>query len=86
MRTLTILIAGFVLLTILLLLGRRAGNPSQASLVFIGLWLIVTVANGAFGVLKAGYSAKEEFPVLLALFLPPAGTAILVRRRSLGAG
>jgi hypothetical protein len=82
MRTLIILTSGFVLLAISLLLGRLAGGQARAAaLGFIGLWLVLTTANGAFGVWKAGYTVKEEFPILLVLFIPPGATAFLLWRR-----
>jgi hypothetical protein len=30
---------------------------------------------------KAGYTVKEEFPILLVLFIPPGATAFLLWRR-----
>ena len=35
-------------------------------------WLVVSLVNMWVGVTKAGYSVREEFPILLIVFLVPA--------------
>jgi hypothetical protein len=42
-------------------------------------WLAATVFNLWVGVSHAGYSVREELPILLLLFAVPAVVALLVR-------
>jgi hypothetical protein len=84
MRTSLFLLAGLLLLAALLLLGKLFAEnyPNAyvwATTAFVGLWLILTVANMWVGVYKVGYSASEELPVLLLLFLVPAAVAIVLK-------
>ena len=79
MRTLMIIIGGFVLLTICLV-GARAVGGSMPSLatgakVFIPLWLAVAGVNMWIGVNRAGYSVAEELPIFLLIFAVPAVVA-----------
>ncbi|MCX2895689.1 hypothetical protein ORG27_19055, partial [Stenotrophomonas lactitubi] len=43
-----------------------------ALLAFIGSWLLVSVANMWVGVSRAGYTVREELPILLLVFAVPA--------------
>ena len=43
-----------------------------------GLWFLVAAANMAVGVLKAGYGALEELPILLLIFSVPAAAALFI--------
>jgi len=81
MRTALFLLAGLLLLFAFMLLGRlfSANYPSAvgwATVAFLALWLGVTGANMWVGVVKAGYSTREELPILLLLFGVPALIAI----------
>ncbi|HET6335490.1 MAG TPA: hypothetical protein VFG30_19825 [Polyangiales bacterium] len=79
MRTALIILGGFVLLAIFALVGRAVkGTPgiAQGSLLFVPAWFVIAAGNMAMGVLKAGYSAAEEAPILLAIFVPPAALAL----------
>jgi hypothetical protein len=79
MRTLMIVIGGFVLLTICLVVARAIGGsmPSMAAgaKVFIPLWLAVAGVNMWIGVSRAGYSVAEELPIFLLIFSVPAAAA-----------
>jgi len=77
MRTGLFLIAGFLLLSAALLLGRlfSANYPSAYSgavVAFVALWFVIAVANMWIGVAKAGYSFAEELPIFLLIFVVPA--------------
>ncbi|QCL96589.1 hypothetical protein [Agrobacterium tumefaciens] len=67
---------GFVLLGLFLLFGRLWGgvNPdlAMAAKLFIPAWLVMSLANMWVGVTKAGYSVRDELPILLVVFLVPA--------------
>jgi hypothetical protein len=57
-------------------LGSTAG-AAKFALYFLPVWLLAAAANMVIGIKSAGYSAAEEFPVLLVVFAIPAGAAIL---------
>jgi hypothetical protein len=83
MRTVIIILGGFLLL--MLCLGvAKIGSGNQASYtlaikVFIGLWLAIAAINMWVGITKAGYGFMEELPIFLAIFLLPAGVAMLIQ-------
>ncbi len=90
MRTLTILILGFVLFLIFVAAAKviRPGERiavANAALLFIPVWLAATAYNFWIGVSEAGYTVAEEMPILLLLFgLPAAGALFSWRRFSRG--
>jgi len=45
---------------------------------FLVLWLIATLVYLWVGISKAGYSIKDEAPVVLLVFKAPAITSILI--------
>jgi hypothetical protein len=84
MRTLIIILGGFVLLAGCILAARRfgagAGAPvGSAIVIFIVIWFVVAAINMWIGVTRAGYSFREELPIFLLIFLLPAAVAVLVR-------
>ena len=84
MRTALLLLAGFLLLASVLIVGKlfSANYPAATgwgTAGFIALWLVVTAANMWVGVNKAGYSASEELPILLLLFGVPALVAVVLK-------
>ena len=84
MRTGLFLLAGFLLLASFLVLARLfssnyASATSVATAAFVVLWLALTGFNMWVGVTKAGYSASEEFPILLLLFGVPAIVAVVLK-------
>jgi hypothetical protein len=68
--------AGLVLLGLFFLFGRLWGGPvpdlAMAAKLFIPAWLIVSLVNMWVGVAKAGYSVRDELPILAVVFLVPA--------------
>ena len=85
MHTLRIIAAGLVLLGICLLIGRMmAGGPkgmSRGALLFIPVWLVLSVVNLWVGVSSAGYTVAQELPILLLVFGLPATIAAVLWRR-----
>ena len=84
MRTALFLVAGFLLLGAVLLLGKLfsthyPGATFVATCTYVALWLIIAGINMWVGVAKAGYSVTEELPILLLIFSVPAAVAILLR-------
>jgi hypothetical protein len=78
MHTVKVLAVGFVLLGILVLIGRPLGHRSRAALYFLPVWLTVAALNLWYGVAKAGYSIAEEFPIFLLIFAVPSAVALLI--------
>ncbi|MEN4917061.1 hypothetical protein ABE485_00210 [Achromobacter spanius] len=72
---------GVVLLGVFLLFGKLWGADAAALAVaakaFIPVWLVVSAVNMWVGVTHAGYSVREELPILLIVFLVPAVLAAL---------
>jgi hypothetical protein len=85
-HTLKVITAGFSLLGVFLLAGRfvLGGNSfamANAARFFIPVWLALAGVNMWFGVSKAGYSVREEAPVLLVVFAIPAAAAMFIAWR-----
>jgi hypothetical protein len=84
MRTVTILVSGLLVFAGLFLYSRLFVQhyphaATWATSGFVAIWLLATVFNLWVGVSRAGYSAREELPILLLLFAVPAAMAVLVR-------
>ena len=80
MRTIIIILGGFVLLGLALLAGRWTGATPSAGMVaaakiFLPVWLAAAAVNMWIGVASAGYSVREEFPIFLLIFAVPAAAA-----------
>lgn len=83
MRTLIIILAGFVLLAACIGAARLIGNNGTASTgmaikVFIAVWFAAAALNLWMGVARAGYSFGEELPIFLLIFLLPAAAALVI--------
>lgn len=61
--------------------GGEALDFALAAKLFIPVWLAVAIANMWVGVAKAGYSVREEFPILLIVFAVPAAIALFIAWR-----
>lgn len=72
---------GVILLGIFLLFGKLWGGDAAAlalaAKAFIPVWLVVAAVNMWVGVTHAGYSVREELPILAIVFLVPAALAAL---------
>ncbi len=89
MRTIIFIVCGFLLwgaclAAARLILGLGAASMATATVVFVAAWFIVAAVNMAVGILKAGYSFGEEFPIFLLIFAFPALAAIFVNWKWLG--
>ena len=84
MRTLIIIVAGFVLWGLCLGVAKLAAdlNASSATIAtaaFVVLWFIAAAVNMYVGVARAGYSFMEELPIFLVIFLVPAAVAVIAK-------
>lgn len=79
MHILLVLVGGVVQLGVFILFGWLWGNNAAAmalaAKVFMPVWLIVAAVNMWVGVTHAGYSVKDEFPILVLNFFVPAAVA-----------
>jgi hypothetical protein len=86
MHTVKVIAAGLALLAVFALVGhwlarsQGAGGGARAALYFIGVWLLLAIANLVLGVLSAGYSVREELPIFLLVFAVPTLVALVLRR------
>lgn len=80
MRTLVFVVGGLFLFLLLLFTTQRSDKTAVARtcLVFIGIWLLVTIGNLIYGVAAAGDSVAVQAPIALVIFLPPAAVASMV--------
>jgi len=83
-RTLIILVVGFVLLAAFIAgaklhSGGGAAAMRNAVVAFVVFWFIAAAANMAIGVLAAGYTVLEELPIFLLIFGLPAVVAGVLR-------
>ena len=76
MHMLMVIAGGGVLLGLFLLFGRLWGGTTPdlalAAKAFIPVWLVISLTNMWVGVAKAGYSVKDELPILVIVFAVPA--------------
>jgi hypothetical protein len=84
MRTLIIILIGFVLWAACLGVAKLFSSSNQSSMTtattaFIVIWFLVAAGNMWMGVARAGYSFQEELPIFLLIFLLPAAVALFVR-------
>ena len=76
---------GVVLLGLFLLFGKLWGGAQPdyglAAQLFVPVWLAVALVNMWVGVTKAGYSVRDELPILVLVFAVPALLALLIAWR-----
>ena len=81
MHVLLVIVGGIVLLGVFVLFGwlwgASAAGMALAAKAFVPAWLAVAAAHMWVGVSHAGYSVREEFPILLGVFAVPAVLAAL---------
>ena len=67
------------------ILLRHTFQPEElvamAAKLFMPVWLAIALVNMWVGVTKAGYSVREELPILAVVFAVPAALALLVAWR-----
>jgi hypothetical protein len=83
MRTMVIILGGFVLLAVCIVVARRLGGGAAAPIgsavaIFIAAWFVLAAINMWFGVARASYSFREELPIFLVIFLVPAAAAVFL--------
>jgi hypothetical protein len=79
MHVILVIVGGLVLLGLFLLFGwlwgASTGAMALAAKLFWPAWLLVAVVNLWVGVSHAGYTMREELPILLLVFAVPAAAA-----------
>ena len=79
MHMLLVIVGGAGLLALFVLFGWLWGASTAgmalAAKAFIPVWLLVATANLWVGVAHAGYSVREELPILIVVFAVPAAAA-----------
>lgn len=74
--------AGVLLLVVFVLFGwlwgASAAGMALAAKVFVPVWLLVAMTNMWVGVTHAGYTVRQEAPILLLVFAVPAVVAAVV--------
>jgi hypothetical protein len=79
MHVAMVVAGGILLLGVFLLFGKLwggdAAGSATAAKIFIPVWLAVAIVNLWVGVSKAGYTIREELPILLIVFALPAAAA-----------
>lgn len=76
MHMLLVIVGGVILLGLFLLFGKLWGgvNPdfALAAKLFVPVWLVLAFVNMWVGVTRAGYSVRDELPILVIVFVVPA--------------
>jgi hypothetical protein len=82
MHVLMVMATGLLLLGVFVLFGwlwgANAAGMVLAAKVFVPAWLVVAGVNMWVGVAHAGYSVRDELPILLLVFAVPAVVAGLI--------
>jgi hypothetical protein len=85
MHILVLTVVGLVVLAAFVLVARlisRDVHKVDGTRPFIWVWLIVSIANGAVGVLQAGISLLNEVAAFIPIFGVPAVVAWYLSRRT----
>ena len=73
--------AGVLLLVVFVMFGwlwgASAVGMALAAKVFVPVWLLVASTNLWVGVTHAGYTVRQELPILLIVFAVPAAIAAI---------
>ncbi|WP_018183117.1 hypothetical protein [Kaistia granuli] len=76
MHVVLVIGGGIVLLCLFLLFGKLWGGAAPdfalAVKLFIPIWALIAIINLWVGVTRAGYSMREELPILVLVFATPA--------------
>ncbi len=82
MHVLLTIVGGLLLLAVFALFGKQWGGDASGSIaaakLFLPAWLLMAIVNMWVGVTRAGYTVREELPILLLVFAVPAAAAWLV--------
>ena len=63
--------------------SASATSMTVATTAFIIMWFLAASANLWVGVMQAGYSCKEELPIVLLIFLLSVATTAVVKGKFL---
>ncbi len=82
MHTALIITFGLVLLALMLFIGQKLGASRHIlAYSFVGIWLVLSVINGAIGVITAGQPLVSELVVGSVVFgVPVVAMALFVSR------
>jgi hypothetical protein len=82
MHMLQVIGAGALLLAVFALFGRLWGHDAAGvatgAKLFVPVWFAIAIVNLWVGVTRAGYTVREELPILLVVFAVPALLALLL--------
>lgn len=80
MHVVLVIVGGILLLGVFLLFGwlwgATAAGVALAAKTFVPAWLAVALVNMWVGVSHAGYTVREEAPILVLVFAVPALLAV----------
>jgi hypothetical protein len=76
-HTIYVVKLGFLLLVVFLVAGHALGRGRHAALYFLPAWLAGAAINLWFGVTRAGYSVRDEAPIVLLVFAIPSTLALV---------
>jgi len=72
MHTALVITAGLILLALMLFIGQKLGVSRHIlAYSFVGIWLVVSVVNGAVGVVTAGQPLVSELVIGSGVFGAP---------------
>ena len=81
MHVVLVMLGGLSLLAIFSLFGWLWGASTAgvalAAKCFVPLWLVIAAVNMWVGVTHAGYTVRDELPILLIVFAVPAVIAAI---------
>ena len=76
MHMLLVIVGGAILFGLFLLFGMLWGGLAPdlalAAKLFVPVWLVLALVNMWVGVTRAGYSVRDELPILVIVFVVPA--------------
>ena len=81
MHTALVITAGLILLALMLFIGQKLGVSRHIlAYSFVGIWLVVSVVNGAAGVVTAGQPLVSELVIGSGVFgAPLVALALFIR-------
>ncbi|EJF70534.1 hypothetical protein A462_18365 [Pseudomonas sp. Ag1] len=81
MHTALVITAGLILLELMLFIGQKLGVSRHIlAYSFVGIWLVVSVVNGAVGVVTAGQPLVSELVIGSGVFgAPLVALALFIR-------
>ena len=84
MRTVFVLVSGLLIFGGIFFYSRLfvqhfPGAVAMATYTFVAIWFAATAFNMWVGISYAGFSLREELPIMLLLFVVPATVALIIR-------